>query len=136
MNPSIPALANAAGYKLVPRSMAEKSIGDTRDAGLRFLRVAVTGYRPDNLTPWLEDPSRYWAAVDQMFDDLDQTQTRLVPTFLWPISQFADSRNDPLETVGRCRGCATHCTAGARTRLDSVRQVDSPITRAHTCDSG
>jgi hypothetical protein len=74
--------------------MAEKAIADAHDAGLQFLRVAVTGYWPDILAPWQRDSPGYWAGLDRMFDYLDRPQDRLVPTFLWLIGQFADLGHD------------------------------------------
>jgi hypothetical protein len=38
---------DAAGERLIRRAMAEKAVGDAHDAGLAFLRVGVTGLRPE-----------------------------------------------------------------------------------------
>lgn len=94
-----------AGYRLVRQAMAEKAIADARDAGLKFLRVGVTGYFPVNigdkrnaLAQWQSDPAAYWAGMDRMFDDLDRAGVRLVPSFLWQAGQFAALGKDSLET--------------------------------------
>ena len=90
-----PAGLTAEGYRRVRRAMAEKAIGDARDAGLAFLRVAVTGYSPadfgqkaSDLAPWQQDPPRFWVAADRMFDALDGAGIRLVPTLMWNLTQF------------------------------------------------
>src|SRR5260370_11343900 len=93
--PSPPAGADPDGYRRVRRAMAKKSIEDARDAGLGFFRVAVTGYGPtefdnqvNDLALWQNDPPRFWAALDAMVDDLDAAGIRLVPSFVWNITQF------------------------------------------------
>src|SRR5712691_9420546 len=106
--PSPPAGANPEGYRRVRQAMAKKAIADAHDAGLTFFRVAVTGYSPvefntkaHDLTLWQSDPSRFWAALDAMFDDLDATGIRLVPSFIWNIAQFPALGNDTIATFVR-----------------------------------
>src|SRR5438105_12098276 len=60
--PSAPT-PNAEGYHYITRAMAKKAIADARDAGLAFLRVAVTGYwpvgfgnQPNDLAMWQKNP--------------------------------------------------------------------------------
>ena len=103
-----PAGANAEGYRRVRSAMAEKAIADARDAGLAFLRVAVTGYSPadfgqkaNDLALWRQDPPRFWMAADRMFDALDKTGVRLVPTFVWNLSQFPSLAKDSVATFVR-----------------------------------
>ncbi len=88
--------------------MAEKAIADARDAGLTFFRVAVTGYSPvefdskqSDLALWQNDPPRFWAALDRMFDDLDKAGMRLVPSFVWNIGQFPALGHDSIATFVR-----------------------------------
>ncbi|MGO8976258.1 MAG: Ig-like domain-containing protein [Steroidobacteraceae bacterium] len=88
--------------------MAKKAIADARDAGLAFLRVAVTGFFPVNfgdqqkdLALWQTNPAQFWAAMDEMFDDLDKSGMRLVPTFVWNITQFPALGNDTVTTFIR-----------------------------------
>jgi hypothetical protein len=101
LDTSPPAGADAEGYRRVRRAMAEKAIGDARNAGLAFLRVAVTGYSPadfgqkaNDLALWQQDPPRFWMAADRMFDALDAAGVRLVPTFVWNLSQFPSLAKD------------------------------------------
>jgi hypothetical protein len=103
-----PAGANVEGYRRVRRAMAEKAIGDARDTGLAFLRVAVTGYSPtdfgqkaNDLALWQQDSPRFWMAADGMFDALDAAGVRLVPTFVWNLSQFPSLAKDSVATFVR-----------------------------------
>jgi hypothetical protein len=106
--PSPPAGANPEGYRRVRRAMAGKAIADARDTGLAFFRVAITGYSPTefnakqhDMTVWQNDPSRFWTALDAMFDDLDTAGIRLVPSFVWNIAQFPALGNDNVATFVR-----------------------------------
>jgi Big-like domain-containing protein/cellulase (glycosyl hydrolase family 5) len=83
-------------YRRVTRAMARKAIFDAKDAGFGFLRVSVAGYggtnpkssERDMLRLWQSDPATYWRRVDEMFDDLDRADMRIVPTLLWHYVQF------------------------------------------------
>jgi len=108
LTPSPPAGANPEGYRRVRQAMARKAIADAHDAGLAFFRVAVTGYSPvefnakqHDLTLWQSDPPRFWMALDRMFDDLDAGGVRLVPSFVWNITQFPALGNDSVATFVR-----------------------------------
>ncbi len=108
VTPSPPAGANPEGYRRVRQAMARKAIADAHDAGLAFFRVAVTGYSPSefnakqhDLTLWQSDPPRFWAALDAMFDDLDAAGIRLVPSFVWNVTQFPALGNDTVATFVR-----------------------------------
>ena len=86
---SVPISEGTDGYLRVRRAMAKKAIADARDAGIPFLRVSVTGFwpvnfgdKPNDLALWQNDPARFWAAQDEMFDDLDRASVRLVPVFV------------------------------------------------------
>jgi hypothetical protein len=106
--PSAVAPEQAAPYNYIRRAMAKKAIADAHDAGLSFLRVAVTGFWPVNfgdkrndLTLWQADPATFWLVLDEMFDDLDRASLKLVPSFVWNISQFAALGNDTIRTFVR-----------------------------------
>jgi Bacterial Ig domain/Cellulase (glycosyl hydrolase family 5) len=83
-------------YRRVTRAMARKAIFDAKDAGFSFLRVSVAGYggtgpksaQRDMLTLWQSDPATYWRRVEEMLDDLDRADMRIVPTLLWHYAQF------------------------------------------------
>jgi Bacterial Ig domain/Cellulase (glycosyl hydrolase family 5) len=103
-----PAGVAAEGYRRVRRAMAAKAIADARDAGLTFLRVAVTGFSPadfdqkaNDLALWQQDPPRFWVAADRMFDALDGAGIRLVPTFVWNLAQFPSLAKDSVATFVR-----------------------------------
>lgn len=84
-------------YRRLTRAMARKAILDAKDAGFSFLRVSVAGYggtnpqnsQRDMLKLWQSDPATYWRRVDEMLDDLDRADMRIVPTLLWQYVQFA-----------------------------------------------
>jgi len=101
--PSVTVPEGQDAYRFVSRALAKKAIADARDAGIGFLRVGITGWWPNNfgvrsdLSVWQSDPTKFWARLDEMFDDLDKAKVRLVPTFLWQASQFAALGGD---TVG------------------------------------
>jgi len=84
-------------FRRVTQAMARKSVFDAKDVGFAFLRVSVSGYggndpqssQRDMLRLWQSDPATYWRRVDEMFDDLDRADLRLVPTLLWHYVQFA-----------------------------------------------
>lgn len=86
--PNPPPEANPDGYRLVRKAMGKKAILDARSAGLTFLRAAVAGYGAADLALWQSNPPQFWALLDRMFDDLDATGMRLVPSFVWNIEQF------------------------------------------------
>lgn len=93
--PSAAVPDDAEGYHYIRRAMAKKAIADARDAGLPFLRVSVSGYWPVNfgdttndLALWQSNPAVFWAAQDEMFDDLDRASIGLIPSFVWNLTQF------------------------------------------------
>jgi hypothetical protein len=93
------------GSLFIRRAMAKKAIADAHDSGLSFLRVSVSGYFPvsiddrkNDLALWQNDPARFWAATDEMFDDLDRAGIRLVPTLMWNLTQFSALGHDNLTT--------------------------------------
>ena len=93
------------GSHYIRRAMAKKAISDAHDAGFAFLRVAVTGFFPviiddhkNDLALWQNNPTKFWAATDEMFDDLDRAGIRLVPTLAWNFTQFPALGRDKLTT--------------------------------------
>ena len=91
-------------YRYIRRAMAKKAIADAADVGFKFLRVGVTGFRPtelngslNDLQPWLQNPAAFWAALDEMFDDLDRAHLQIVPNLGWNLAQFPAIER---ETVG------------------------------------
>jgi hypothetical protein len=115
-------------YRFVRRQMAKKAIRDARAAGLTFVRVGLTGFRPINfednindLAVWQQDPNRFWAAAEEMFDDLDQAGIRLVPTLAWSIIQFPALGGDDLLTFLRDPDC--------KSRVLLTRFVTDFVTR-------
>lgn len=106
--PSPPSGASPDAYRRVRSAMGRKAISDARYAGLRFLRVAVSGFHPadlaskqNDLALWQQDPSRFWETVDRMFDDLDAMGMQLVPSLVWNIRQFPALANDSIATFIR-----------------------------------
>jgi len=106
----MPEPGNPDGYVRVRRAIAAKALADAHDAGFRFVRGPMTGYRPadfgdewNDLRQWQTNAPAYWAAMDRMFDALDREHLRLVPTFVWNIRQFPSMANDPVGVFVRDR---------------------------------
>src|SRR5581483_8775794 len=100
-----------SGYIYVRRAMAKKAIADARDAGLSFLRVAVTGFWPvsigdsrSDLELWRHNPDLFWKSMDEMFDDLDGASVRIVPVFVWNPTQFPALARQPVSELIRNSG--------------------------------
>src|SRR6266542_1592681 len=98
----------AAGEHYIKQAIADKAIADAHDAGLAFLRVAVTGYAPsepgggnNDLALWQHDPPAFWVSADRMFDALDRAGLRLVPSFVWNPAQFPALAHETLATLIR-----------------------------------
>ena len=74
--------------------MAEKAIADAHRLGVRFLRIAMTGYAPStygapgDLDLWTKNPNQYWDAIDTMMADLRQNDIQIVPTLMFNSVQF------------------------------------------------
>ncbi len=114
--------------RFVRRQMAKKAIRDAQAAGLTFLRVDLSGSRPMNfddnvndLAVWQHDPARFWAAADEMFDDLDQQGMRIVPTLAWNIIQFPSLGGDDVLTFLR--------DPNSRSRVLLTRFITDFVTR-------
>lgn len=118
--PRPPAGVDPEGYRRVRRAMGQKAIADARDAGLTFLRAAITGFGPvelnsrnqNDLVVWQTDPARFWAALDAMFADLDTAGVRLVPSFVWNLRQFPALANDNIATFIRDQNSASRRLLG------------------------
>lgn len=86
----------SAAYRKVTQAMARKAIKDAGYIGAPFVRVSATGYRPvktksgkpGDLDLWREDPVAYWRLFDQMMSDLQASNVKLVPVFVWNMRQF------------------------------------------------
>jgi len=87
----------------VERAIARKAIADAHAYGIRYFRVAMTGFapsaqgKPGDLDLWVRDRPQYWAAIDEMMKDLARDRIKLIPTFVWNHSQFPAMTG---ETVG------------------------------------
>ena len=99
---------DAAGEHYIKQAMAEKAIADAHDVGFTFLRVSVTGFAPsepgnrnNDLALWQNDPAAFWAATDRMFDALDRAGLKLVPSFVWNLSQFPALAKETVTTLVR-----------------------------------
>jgi hypothetical protein len=119
---------NSDGYRLIRHEMAKKSISDAQAAGFGFVRVALTGYRPiafddpmNDLAVWQTAPETYWAATDELFDELDAAHIRMVPTLAWNLIQFPALGRDDLATFLRDRN--------SRSRSLFVKFVTEFVTR-------
>jgi len=81
-------------YLTVDQAMAKKRMFDAHNEGATFVRVSVVGYAPTiynavgDLALWQINPSAYWALMDQMMNDLDTYQLKIVPVFIWNWIQF------------------------------------------------
>ena len=81
-------------YVRVDRAMARKAIADAHQLGVRFFRVAMTGFAPStygargDLDLWVKDPNQYWDAIDTMMADLRRSDIKIVPTMMFNSVQF------------------------------------------------
>jgi hypothetical protein len=94
-----------AAHRTVTLAMAKKAIRDAGALGAPYLRVAVTGYSPSGfrnpgtLGLWQQNPQGWWAAMDDMFADLDRAKVRLVPSFMWNAYQFPAASGETLSDL-------------------------------------
>jgi hypothetical protein len=92
-------------YVTVEQAMAKKRMFDARNEGATFLRVGVTGFfplqygAPGDLTLWQVNPTAYWALMDQLMNDLDSHQLKIVPSFLWNWYQFPAMAGEKLSDM-------------------------------------
>ncbi len=105
---TIPQPGQSDGYVRIRRLMAEKALADAQDAGLGFLRVEVTGYRPvdigdelNDLKEWQDAPASFWKTMDEMFNALDDAHLQLAPTFIWSLGQFPSLGGDTISQFVR-----------------------------------
>jgi hypothetical protein len=81
-------------YREITQAMARKAMADAHSAGVRYLRVAVSGFRPlefgsgGDLQRWIQEPEEHWRLVDRMMDDLHRNDLQLIATFGWNLRQF------------------------------------------------
>ena len=82
-------------YRRVTRAMAKKALDDAKDAGVKYMRVSMSGRTSsqpgdgrDSLDLWRSDPETFWAQVDDMMDDLDVREIQIVPVLAWSSGKF------------------------------------------------
>jgi len=74
--------------------MGEKAIADAHNIGVKYLRVAATGFAPitygqrGDLDLWRSDARSYWAIIDEMMSDLAANEVKIIPSFVWNLRQF------------------------------------------------
>jgi hypothetical protein len=90
-------------YRRVTRAMAKKALDDAKDAGVKFMRVSMSGRtssKPgdgrDSLDLWRTDPDIFWHQVDEMMDDLDARGIQIVPVLMWGTGKFPLMTGEPL----------------------------------------
>jgi hypothetical protein len=78
----------------VDRAMGKKAITDAHQLGVRYFRIAMTGFAPTthgangDLELWVKDPAQYWAMIDVMMADLKLNDIELVPSLAFNPVQF------------------------------------------------
>ncbi|MDO8495452.1 MAG: cellulase family glycosylhydrolase [bacterium] len=84
-------LGTASGEK-VPRAvtlaMGKKSIVDAKNLGIKYFRIAASGYSHRDLLIWQANPEKYWEKFDEMIVDLHRNNIKIIPTVVWWIRQF------------------------------------------------
>lgn len=95
-------------YRRVTRAMAKKSLDDAMDAGVRYMRVsmsgrtsAVPGDGRDSVELWRKNPEAFWRQVDEMMDDLDAHDMQIVPVLAWGSGKFPWMVGEPLGEMFR-----------------------------------
>ncbi|MBU0620482.1 MAG: cellulase family glycosylhydrolase [Gammaproteobacteria bacterium] len=95
-------------YRRVTRAMAKKALDDAKDAGIKFVRVSMSGRtstKPgdgrDSLDLWRTDPETFWRQVDEMMDDLDARGIQIVPVLMWGTGKFPLMTGEPLGEILR-----------------------------------
>lgn len=103
----------------VTRAMARKALADAREAGIRYMRVSMTGggngrsavRGRDQVDDgdeeegaqtaagahalWATDPEAYWRQVDAMMDDLDRNGIQIIPVLAWGSRKFPAMAGEP-----------------------------------------
>lgn len=97
----------SAAYRRVTQAMARKALDDAHDVGATFLRIAISGTFPiqsgqrGDLDLWLRDPAAHWKLIDQMMDDLESRQLKIVPVFVWNAAQFPNIAGEKVDVFLR-----------------------------------
>ena len=92
----------SSSYIAVERAMARKAIVDASYADVKYLRLAIAGFGPSipgersDLALWLTSPELYWAAMDEMMDDLSRHDIQVVATLMFNPLQFPSMTGDSL----------------------------------------
>lgn len=114
-------------YTRVTRAMARKAISDASHIGVTYFRIAVSGFgpaqagHPGDLDLWLNDPSKYWASIDEMMADLQTANICVIPVLIWNKFQFPAMASEPL-------GALLHSVKSASWRL-AERYIREFVTR-------
>lgn len=95
-------------YWRVTRAMAKKSLDDARDAGVKYMRVSMSGRTSskagdgrDSLDLWRSHPAKFWSQVDEMMDDLDARDMQIVPVLAWGSGKFPGMVGEPMGEMFR-----------------------------------
>lgn len=82
-------------FRRVTLAMARKALADAQDAGVRYMRVSMSGRTStaddaegDSLELWVKDPAAFWRQVDEMMKDLDHYGIQIIPVLNWGTSKF------------------------------------------------
>ena len=94
-------------YVRVERAMAEKAIADAHRLGVRFFRIAMTGFAPStygapgDLDLWIKNPNQYWDAIDTMMADLRRNNIKIIPVLMFNYLQFPAMTGESLTDLLR-----------------------------------
>jgi len=66
------------------------------DRNITLLRVAATGFWPDDLKAWRSDPDAWFAAMATMLADAEQAGCRLILNLFWNAFGIPDLAGEPL----------------------------------------
>jgi len=95
-------------YLRVTRAMAKKALDDAKDAGVRYMRVSMSGRtssRPgdgrDSLDLWRTAPESFWMRVDEMMHELDVRGIQIIPVLVWSSGKFPLMVGEPLGQMFR-----------------------------------
>jgi len=86
------------------REAARQSLSRLADCGVAVARVRMSAFWPAEIeaTSLNEDPAvrqAFWAAMDQMLDDCDESGIRVVATIAWHLGAWADLGHESLREL-------------------------------------
>jgi Bacterial Ig domain/Cellulase (glycosyl hydrolase family 5) len=96
--------------QFVTHAMGVKAIQDAANYSFGYMRVAISGYNPsfsvqvsnpaqNDLYLWQTKPTAYWAAIDQMFADLDAKGIKIVAVLDFNWTQFPALANETVRDL-------------------------------------